>query len=65
MCKANKLRKLPNVFDGISIIYFHNENRNRYVKLPADQALAKQLARVIYHDVKTTISKNKQKEQAK
>ena len=65
MCKTNHLHELPDPFDGISVIYFNDESRNRYVKLSADKELAKQLAKSIYHDVKTTISQNKQKEQTK
>ena len=65
MCKTNHLQELPDPFAGISVIYFDDESRNRYVKLPADKELAKQLAKSIYHDVKTTISQNKQKEQIK
>ena len=65
MCKTNHLQELPNRFDGISVIYFDDESRNRYVKLPADKELAKQLAKLIYHDVKETISKDKQKENVK
>ena len=65
MCKTNHLHELPSPFDGISVIYFDNESRNRYVKLSADRELAKQLARLLYHDVKITISKDKQKENVK
>ncbi len=62
MCKTNNL---PNRFDGISVIYFDDKSRNRYVKLPADQELAKQLASLLYHNVKITISQDKQKETVK
>lgn len=65
MCKTDQLQELPNRFDGISVIYFYDESRNRYVKLPADKELAKQLARLIYHDIKITISQDKQKGQLK
>ena len=65
MCKTNHLHELPDPFDGISVIYFNDESRNRYVKLSADRELAKQLARLLYHDVKITISKDKQKENVK
>lgn len=54
-----KTDNLPNPFDGISVIYFHDESRNRCAKLSADKELAKQLARLLYHDVKITISQNK------
>lgn len=62
MCQTNQL---PNIFDGISIVYFQNVSRNCYAKLSADQTLAKQLAKSLYHEIKTTISQNKQKEQLK
>lgn len=62
MCKTDNL---PDPFVGISVIYFHDESRNRFAKLSADRELAKQLARLIYHDVKITISQNKQKEHIK
>ena len=65
MCKTNHLQELPNRFDGISVIYFNDESRNCYVELSVEKELAKQLARLPYHDVKITISKDKQKEQTK
>ena len=65
MCKPNKVQALPNIFDGISVVYLDNESHNRYVKLSADQTLAKQLAKLLYHDIRTAISQEKQKEYAK
>lgn len=65
MCKPNKVQTLPNIFDGISVVYLDNESHNRYVKLSADQTLAKQLAQSLYQEIKTAIGKNKQKEQLK
>lgn len=65
MSKTSQLQSLPSPFDGISVIYFDDENRNRYVELPADKELAKQLASLLYHEIKITISKDKQKEQIK
>ena len=65
MFKPNKMQTLPNIFDGISVVYLDNENRNRCVKLPTDLALAKQLAQSLCQEIKTTISQNKQKEQQK
>lgn len=59
MCKTNHPQELPNPFAGISVIYFNDESRNRCAKLSADRELAKQLAQLIYHDVKITINQNK------
>ena len=65
MYKQNKMQTLPNIYDGISVVYLDNESHNRYVKLSADQTLAKQLAKLLYHDIRTAISQEKQKEYAK
>ncbi len=65
MSKTSQLQSLPSPFDGISVIYFDDENRNHHVRLPADKKLANQLAKLIYHDAKIAISENYQKEQTK
>ena len=47
---------------GISVIYFNDENKNIYAKLPPDQEQAKKLSKRIYKSIMTTISTNQDRD---
>lgn len=41
---------------GISVIYFDNNSKNIYAKLPPDKEQAKKLSMRVYKDVMTALS---------
>lgn len=41
---------------GITVIYFNDESKNIYAKLPTDKELAKRLSKRIYKDAMTALS---------
>lgn len=41
---------------GISIIYFNDESKNIYAKLPPDKAQAKRLSKRIYKNAMTALA---------
>ena len=46
-------KKLP---FGISVIYFNDQSKNIYAKLPPDKEQAKRLSKRIYKDAMTAIA---------
>ena len=44
---------------GITIIYFNDQSKNIYAKLPSDKEQAKRLSKRIYKTAMTAISLNK------
>ena len=50
---------------GITIIYFNNQSKNIYAKLPPDKEQAKRLSKRIYKDAMTAIASRKQSHQTK
>lgn len=45
-----------NMSHGISDIYFNNNSKNIYAKLPLDKEQAKKLSMRVYKDVMTSLS---------
>ena len=45
-----------NILLGITIIYFDNQSKNIYAKLPPDREQAKRLSKRIYKDAMTAIA---------
>lgn len=45
---------------GISIIYFNDESKNTYAKLPPDKEQAKRLSKRIYKDAMTALASREQ-----
>ena len=45
-----------NMPHGISVIYFNDNSKNIYAKLPPDKEQAKRLATRLYKDVMTALS---------
>ncbi len=50
---------------GITIIYFNDQSKNIYAKLPPDKEQAKRLSKRIYKDAMTAIASRKQSHQTK
>ena len=44
---------------GITVIYFNDQSKNIYAKLPPDKEQAKRLSKRIYKDTMTVLSTNK------
>ncbi|MCM1437667.1 MAG: hypothetical protein NC131_00445 [Roseburia sp.] len=45
-----------NIPQGITIIYFNDESKNIYAKLPPDREQAKELSKRIYKNAMTALS---------
>ena len=45
---------------GITIIYFNDQSKNIYAKLPPDRAQAKRLSKRIYKDTMTALASREQ-----
>ena len=45
---------------GITIIYFDDQNKNIYAKLPPDKGQAKRLSKRIYKDTMTVLASREQ-----
>ncbi len=46
---------MEKIFNGLSVIYFTNKNKNKYAKLPLDKEQAKRLSKRIYKDAMTAV----------
>ncbi len=45
---------------GISVIYFNDQSKNIYAKLPPDKEQAKRLSKRIYKDAMTALASSEQ-----
>ncbi len=50
---------------GITIIYFNDQSKNIYAKLPPDKEQAKRLSKRIYKHAMTALASRKQSHQTK
>ncbi|MDE7083150.1 MAG: hypothetical protein K2O89_05535 [Clostridia bacterium] len=51
---------MGNIPNGLTVIYFHDKDKNIYADLPPDNEQAKKLSKLVYREAMTAIStKNK------
>ena len=50
---------MSNVSNGLTVIYFENEDKNIYAELQPDKEQAKRLSTLVYREAMTAISAEK------